>query len=261
MLKPFGNYISGNTLLHRLDPRAKLICTAMIFSSVLVIGMWIGLIPVAVLIIIIWLITQHSITQIAKDVVSLSFLYIVTIVLHSMLTPGDPLFKLAFGFKISAQGLEKGIFFSFKIICLAVLAGFILRTTHQAEWAKAVEGLLPRKGVFGRFAFTLGLTFRFFPMILGEANRIRQAQIGRGLESDGGLIKRIKNLVPVVLPMLSATFRKADIITFNLQARGFRIEAARSCYKPLRLTFEDIAAGILTAATVILSFFLLSNSG
>lgn len=150
MLTPFGNYISGNTLPHRLDPRVKLVCTAMIFSAVLIIGKWIGLIPIAGLVLVLCLISEQKFALFVRDAISLSPLYIITVALHSVLTPGNPLFKLAMGITVSVEGVEKGVFFSSKIACLAVLAGLILRTTHQAEWAKAVEGLLPEKGTLDR---------------------------------------------------------------------------------------------------------------
>ncbi|MBT7789692.1 MAG: energy-coupling factor transporter transmembrane protein EcfT [Calditrichaeota bacterium] len=257
MVTPFGNYISGKTLPHRLDPRVKLVCTAMIFSAVLIIGKWIGLIPIAGISLVFCLISEQTLAQFVRDAISLSFLYIVTVALHSVLTPGDPLFSIAMGISVTVEGLEKGVFFAFKIVCLAILAGLILRTTHQAEWAKAIEDLLPERGKLGRFAVMFGLTIRFFPMILEEANRIRLAQIGRGLESGGNLIKRVRNLIPVTLPLLAASFRKADIISYNMQARGFRIDASRSRHKQTKFTSEDIITGLIVIATIILSFYLL----
>ncbi len=248
-------------MLHSIDPRVKLVSLAMILSAVLIIGEWIGMIPIAILISIMWIISRSSLSQLIRDVFSLSVLYIITILLHSFLTPGEALFDFLFGIPITVEGVQKGLFFSAKIACLAVIVGLVLRATHQSEWAKAVEALLPGKGVFSRFAIMLGLTVRFFPMILEEANRIRLAQIGRGLGQGGNLFKRVKNLIPVLLPLLSASLRKADSITYNMRSRGFVVDEDRSYHNPLILKITDVFYGLLTAVTILLSFFLLLISG
>jgi len=260
IVTPFANYDSGNSVLHRLDPRVKLVGVTVGFSAALLAGQWDGLIPIMGLALITNIAGKSSLHRVGCDIISLWIFYVITLALHSFLSKGEPLIHLPLGIMITTQGIERGIFFSIKIMLLATLAGPVMRSTHPAEWGIAVEGLAPDSGRWNRslkrFALTLGLAVSFLPMLLNEADRIRMAQISRGLEPGGGLIRRIKNLLPLVMPLVASSLHKTDLITMAMQSRGFQLDKQRSNYRPLRLHFIDLIA--ITIVALIVAYYLLT---
>ncbi len=242
-----------------LDPRVKLVGAVIIVSAGLLVGRWSGLAALLTVVVVAALAARASGREVARDVWFLRYLYAITIVLHCLLGAGEPILRLPFGIEITYQGFMLGCFFSAKIALLAVLIGLLMRTTHPAGWTAAVEAM---SGLGGRLAasarrlsLTAGLAVRFLPMFFTEAERIRWAQIGRGLEVTGGPIKRARSLMPLMLPLVASSLDRVDQVTVAMQSRGFRLDAPRTRYRPLKLHWQDaVAVGVvvLTTALVII---------
>lgn len=256
---PFGNYQSGDSILHRLDPRIKIIGVSVLVSFALVVCDWIRLLPFGLVTLLANAGARTNARILLRDIRSLTLFYVMTVVLHSILTPGEPLIELLPGFTVTIDGLFRGLFFSVKIALLAALFGPLMRTTHPAEWARAVEGLVPGSEKMGRIlrrlSIILGLAMRFLPTLVREAERIRWAQVGRGLQLGGGMIRRAKSLVPLIMPLLVESIRKAEQVSLAMQARGFRIDAPRSDYKPLKMKAIDVGASLVVIGSISPVFF------
>jgi energy-coupling factor transport system permease protein len=235
---PFGNYIFGTTPVHRLDPRVKMLAVATLLPAILLVGHWRGLLPVAVVTLAAILAARISPRALAGDVWSLRLFYLITILAHALFDrSGHILIRLPYNIHITDIGLNRGALFTVKIIILTLFAGVLHRTTHPADWERAMESLLPSRSRLGRLigrpALTFGLALRMLPLLLNEAFRIRLAQIGRGLEFQGSLIKRVRSLEPLVGPLLSASLHRADSLTAAMHSRGYRLDAPRSSYHKL----------------------------
>lgn len=251
---PFGNYQSGAALLHRLDPRTKIIGISVLVSFALIASDWIRLLPLGLVTVLAVICSGTNTRTLLRDIRSLTLFYILTVVLHSFLTPGEPLIKLPLGLTITLDGISKGFFFSVKIVLLATLFGPLMRTTHPAEWGRAIDGIFTGSTligrVFRRLSIILGLAMRFLPTLVREAERIRWAQVGRGLQLNGNIIHRVKSLIPLIMPLLAESIRKAEQVTLAMQARGFNLDAPRSDYKPLKMKAIDIAASLVVIGSV-----------
>ena len=253
---PFARFIPGGSPLHLIDPRVKLAGAAVVITSGLLAGRWTGLFAIAMAVVATALAARASWRDAARDVWALRYLYVVTIVLHSILSRGEPLLRLPAGVVISGEGILRGCFFSVKIALLAVLIGLLLRTTHPASLVAALESLPVlggKSGAPGRLALTLGLAVRFLPTIFTEAERIRWAQIGRGLDVTGGPVRRARSLAPLLLPLVASSLDRVDTITTAMQARGYRLDAPRTRYRPLKLQIRDGAAGLVIVLAVVLA--------
>ncbi len=256
---PLGSYQPGDSVMHRLDPRTKIIGVCFLVSFALIAGDWIKLVPVGLVAMLANLAAGTDPRIVFRDIRSLTLFYVMTMILHSVFTTGEPLIVLPFGVMITMEGIYRGLFFCVKIVLLAALFGPMMRTTHPAEWARAVEGFIPgsvKMGrVFRRLSITLGLAMRFLPTLVHEAERIRWAQIGRGLKLGGGLVNRIKSLLPLITPLLAESIRKAEQVTLAMQARGFRIDAPRMRYKPLKLKMIDFTAALVILGSLSPFFY------
>ncbi len=249
---PFGRYVPGESSIHRLDPRVKLLGMVVLVITTLLTEDWIALVAVAVTVLIMTICARMSVRELWRDIWMMRLLYIVTIVLHSVLTPGEALVRLPFELAITLNGIWRGLFFSIKIGMLTTFMGMLMRTTHPASWMQLLNLSIGRRGFLGRMiapaALTMGISIRFLPLILEEAERIRWAQLSRGLDIEGGLIRKVRSLKPLLIPMISASFSRVDLITTAMQSRGFRLGQTRTIYRRSRLGPNDAAA----LATVIL---------
>ena len=252
---PFARYIPGTTKLHGLNPGVKLLCLIIMLSTVLLARTWMDFTPIICIAALAVLIAEISSRMIIRDLWGFRLLYLVTFVLHCMLTSGEALIDLPLGIKITSEGIERGIFFSTKIALLAALLGPVMRTTHQSEWSNILDVTSSRNKILRRllapFSFTLGVAVRFLPLILHETERIRSAQVSRGFSYRGGLIKRVRSMRELMIPLFTATLDRVENITQAMQARGFRLGAQRTIYRPKRIGFMDLTALLLTATAAL----------
>jgi len=240
----FGTFVQGRSTLHSLDPRTKLLGGAAVMLGAVLTQSWLGLIAPGMVALGAVIAADYRTKELLRDVWSLRFFYLLTILLHLLFDrQGEPLGRVL-NLTVTTGGLNAGFFFSAKIALLALLAGVVNRTTHPAAWSKGIESLLPSRGKVGRWlgrpGLTFGLALRMLPTMLGEAARIRTAQKARGLDlTKGGAVGRVRNLLPLLAPLLTATFRRADLMSDAMQARGFILDQPRSSYRPLRFAAAD----------------------
>ena len=249
---PFGQFLSSDTFLHRVDPRIKLIGMIVLMTAAVITNRWIGLGILMVVAMSANYVARVPLREIVRNWWVLRYFFVITLLLHSIFGIGDSLLQLPFGLAITEDGVVRGIFFVVKITVLASLIGPVMRTTHPALWGVAIERMMPKRRHLQHFALTLGLAVRFLPMLLMEAQRIRSAQIGRGLKTTGGLIQRVRSMVPLLAPLVMASFQRADNITAAMQARGYRLDHIRSQYRPLKLNPRDaVATTFVVIATAV----------
>ena len=248
----FGTFVQGRSPLHSLDPRTKLLGGAAVMVGAVLTQSWLGLIAPGMVALGAVIAADYRAKELARDVWSLRFFYLLTVLLHLLFDrEGDVLGKV-WNLTVTTGGLNAGLFFSVKIALLALIAGVVNRTTHPAAWSKGVEGLLP-----GRLGLILGLALRMLPTMLAEAVRIRTAQRARGLDlSKGGMVARVRNLLPLLAPLLTATFRRADLMSDAMQARGFMLDQRRGSYRPLRFVPADWVALIVCFAAGVVGVAL-----
>jgi energy-coupling factor transport system permease protein len=254
---PFNRVRPGDSFVHRLSPGVKLVWSAFYVLSMVWISRWHELALVAGLTLPALILARAGLSDAFKDVWSLRFFYLITLALHLLLDAGHPLILLPLGLSVSALGLDRGLFFSAKIALIATMMGVVLRTTHPSEWVEALELSSRGQGRLSRavrgFALTLGLAIRFLPLILAEAERIRWAQVSRGLQIQGGLVKRVKTLIPLLVPLMAAALDRANGITAAMLSRGFDLDAPRTRYQAAKFTWRDATALVGAAAIIAIS--------
>ncbi len=255
---PIGAFQPGSSHLHRIDPRAKISVFAAMLIGIVLTNTWNGLLLTAIISVAAALSTEKA-ARIGRDVSGFRFFYFFTIFMHLIFDRGgNTLFQ--FGkFEVTTFGIIAGIFFSLKIALIAMLGGLFSRTTHPADLSKSLGIMLPSRGpiarLLGRPGIVVGLALRMLPTILAEAERIRTAQLARGLKlTEGGLIKRTKNLLPLIGPLLTATLKRGDAIHAAMSARGFVLDRDRTTFLELRMKFSDwsiLAGGIVVSIIAV----------
>lgn len=253
----FGKYSPGNTLLHTLDLRIKLIGVCILVSTALVADSWLDLGAIAIMVLVTVCTARMPARELIKDFWALRLLYLVTVLLHSVLSSGQMLLQLPFGLTVTVQGIERGFFFASKIALLTAFVGPFMRTTHLSSFLRLFNPGGGRikilRRIFTPLTLTFGIAIRFLPLILEEVERIRWSQVSRGLNFRGGIIRKAKTLTPLLTPLLSASFDRVDVITTAMQSRGFSLSRERTNYNRVRLGAKDYLTLLLVIVVAIIT--------
>ena len=244
-----GQFFPGQSILHRLDPRTKIIS---LFALMILIFAAQGRAAyLALTIFIAGLIFLSKVPPliVLKSVKPLSWIIFFTLMIHFVSHDGEVLAKI-YVFKITTEGIIYGAKISLRLILLILLASLLSFTTSPLKLTDATEKLLsPLKkiGVNSReLAMMMTIAIRFVPVLLEETEKIIKAQKSRGLDFDGSLIKRLRSFVPILVPLFLSSFRRADDLAMAMEARCYRGGEGRTHMKELRLTTLDaIASGFV----------------
>lgn len=254
-----GQYYPGHSFLHRLDPRAKILCTMVFICSIFFAQSLLsyGIITAFVLFSI--AISQLPLSMIWNSIKPLWIIILFTMAVHMMTTPGTALWDFGW-LRITEEGIHQGILMTSRLIFLIVFSSLLTYTTSPIVLTDGIEHLLHpfrRIGVPAHeLAMMMTIALRFIPTLIEETDRIMKAQTARGASFSGGnLWQRAKSMIPLLVPLFISAFRRADELATAMEARCYRGGEGRSRLKELQYTFRDGLAGIgIALLTLILAY-------
>ena len=249
-----GQYFPGKSVLHRLDPRMKILLTVgyiiMLFSVSNPLGLCVG---------ILFLVFAYAISGIPPRMITKSLkpvipIIIFTTVLNMFFVKGDPLFDWWI-FHISRQGLLTAVVMTIRIICLIAGTSLLTYTTSPITLTDGLERLMkPLKKVHfpvQELSMMMTIALRFIPTLIEETDKIMNAQKARGADLEsGGIMQRAKALVPILIPLFVSAFRRADELALAMECRCYRGDVGRTRMKQLHYSWQDGVAAALTAACI-----------
>ncbi|MEG0741500.1 MAG: energy-coupling factor transporter transmembrane component T [Clostridia bacterium] len=255
-----GQYLPGNTVIHRLDPRMKIILTILYISIIFCVTspVW-YLLPLAYVMLAARL-AGLSGGQLLKSIKPLRFLLILTFVLNLFFSSGVTVW-LQWGFlKITQEGLFTAIHFSMRLIFLVVGTSLLTLTTSPIALSDGIEMLLkPLKVVHfpsHELAMMMTIALRFIPTLIEEADKIMKAQMARGADFESGnLFKRAKAMIPLLVPLFVSAFRRAGDLAMAMEARCYHGGEGRTRLRVLRFTPADGYALALSTAVLLATIF------
>lgn len=252
-----GQYFPGNSVIHKMDARMKIVLTLLIIVSLFLCRNLLSLAFVLVGIIAVIMLSRISFKTIFKSIKSLAVLIIITSVLNLFYGTGDPLVE--FGrFAITENGIYKAVFMAVRIIALLIVGSMLTYTTTPTDLTDAIERLLKPltylKIDVHSFAMTMTIALRFIPTLVEEIDKIMSAQKSRGTDMESGnLINRAKALIPVLIPLFISSFRRAGELANAMECRCYRGGEGRTKMKTVKLCARDYVA----LAAVIIFFALI----
>ena len=254
-----GQYYPADSILHRLDPRVKLLGTLVYIISLFVFRSWgylLGMVFLAVLIIL----SKVPFSFMVRGLKAIVILLIFTMLLNMLLTPGTVIWQWKF-IKITVEGLKMAGKMGIRLIFLILGASLMTLTTTPNKLTDGLErSFRPLKAVHvpvHEIAMMMSIALRFIPILLEETDKIMKAQTARGADFEsGGLIRRVKAMVPLLVPLFISAFRRANDLAMAMEARCYHGGEGRTQMKPLHYERRDyIAYGILAvylAAAIVL---------
>lgn len=245
-----GQFVAGNSLLHRLDPRTKIFIMILYIALVfLVEHMVLFLVPFFYLIAAL-LLSRIPVSYIFKSLKPLRFLIIFMFVLNLFFTKGERIiFDLGF-WALTWEAVLQSIFLTIRIVLLVSGASMLTLTTSPLLLTDGIERLLSPLKVF-RFpahelAMMMTIALRFIPTLMEESDKIQKAQMARGADFESGnLIQRVKSMVPILIPLFVSSFRKADELAIAMESRCYHGGDGRTRMRQLRFSYNDLVAVVI----------------
>jgi energy-coupling factor transport system permease protein len=245
----FGRYIPTGSVVHRLDARTKLISALALLSANVsgqspapLAGMFLLVFAVAGL-------ARLRLTLVLSNLRPMAWLLVLTVLLNAGLTPGRGVWG-----PFTEEGVRQGLFLALRLAGLVLTASLLTLTTSPLDLADGMERLLrPAKRVgvpAHELAMTTTIALRFVPTLADEAERLRRAQVSRGADIEGGLLRRVRGLTSLLVPLFLSAFRRADRLAVAMEARCYRGEEGRTHYAQAGFKGIDAVAAAAVALAV-----------
>ncbi|WHX25434.1 energy-coupling factor transporter transmembrane protein EcfT [Virgibacillus halodenitrificans] len=258
-----GQYVPGNSLIHRLDPRTK-ITVIFFFVFIVFFANNVASYSILTLFAITCIVTSKvPIRFIAKGLTPVWFLIIFTFILHLIVTKeGTVLFEI-FSFKIYSGGVIQGFAISMRFFLLILVTSLLTLTTTPIEITDAIEEMLhPLKKLkfpVHELALMMSISLRFIPTLMQETEKISKAQASRGVDFRTGPIKeRIKAIVPLLIPLFISAFKRAEELAMAMEARGYQGGEGRTKLRELKIEKRDMLIFVLFVFVVAGLFYFRS---
>lgn len=251
----------GESFIHKLDPRTKILISFLFIISLFIVDKFVGYIFVMIFLALVVYIAKISPRYLYKGLKPVFLLIVLTAVLNIfMLKDGRLIFHIGF-IKIYESGIRTALFMAIRLILLIMGTSVLTLTTSPIELTDGIERLLKPIGkeIAHELAMMMTIALRFIPTLIDETDKIMKAQKARGADFEtGGLVQKAKNLIPLLVPLFISSFRRADELAMAMEARCYRGGAGRTRMKVLKFTYKDFIAfgvfAILFAGTLIVRF-------
>ena len=251
-----GQYYPAKSILHRLDPRVKLVSTLLYLISLFLFKSIPGYIVATVFLITVIQMSRVPISFIVKGLKPIIMLLLITVLFNLFLTrDGDVLFH-AWIFTITEGGIRTAVYMAIRLIYLIIGSSLMTFTTTPNELTDGIESLLhPLNKIrvpVHEVAMMMSIALRFIPILLEETDKIMKAQIARGADlENGNIIQRAKNMIPILVPLFVSAFRRANDLAMAMEARCYHGGDGRTKMKPLVYRGRDYLAYTVTILYMI----------
>lgn len=250
-----GQFFPGDSIIHKIDPRVKIILIIAYIVFLFVAGNFFSLFFMTLVVIGIVFLTRIPIKLYFKGLKSIIFILIFTSVLNIFYGSGEPIWQMGF-LKITWSGISNAIFVSIRIIALILISCVLTYTTSPTDLTDAIERLLKPLTIFHikvhEIAMMMSIALRFVPTLLEETDKIMSAQKSRGADMDSGnILQKLKAMIPVLVPLFVSAFNRAYELAVAMECRCYRGGAGRTRMKVLHISSKDITAFIISAFVLI----------
>ncbi len=250
-----GQYFPGNSVIHRMDPRMKLILTIVYIVGVFMVGNLPGYLLALGFLYLVVRISGIRFKYLLKGLRPLRFIIVFTFVLNVLFVQGEtPIFTLGF-FTLTREALHNAVFFALRLVFLVMGTSVLTLTTSPMQLTDGLERLMRPLQKFHfpahELAMMMTIALRFIPTLLEETDKIQKAQMARGADFEtGNLINRAKAMIPLLVPLFVSAFRRANDLAMAMEARCYRGGDHRTRLRELQYTRLDLYAALATAAYV-----------
>ena len=244
-----GQYYPGNSFIHRLDPRVKILATVFYIVALFVVADFIGFAVAFIELAVIIAVSRVPLRFILRGLKPVFLILAFTFLINMFMVKGEPLVTLGF-LTITREGLRTAVFMAVRLILLIIGASLLTLATKPISLTDGMEALLSPFKRFGlpahELAMMMTIALRFIPTLLEETDKIMKAQQARGADFESGnLIRRAKALIPILVPLFISAFRIAQDLAMAMEARCYGGNIQRTRMNGMKLKSRDIAGSLI----------------
>ena len=252
-----GQYFPGNSILHRLDPRTKILLTAMYIVALFLARQLVGYGIMMVVLASAIAVSKVKLKTIFRGLKPIMIIIIITAFLNLFWTPGQTIWKWGF-LNLTVEGIWSAIFMVLRISMLILCTFLLTYTTSPILLTDGLENLMgPLKKIHvpvHELSMMMSIALRFIPTLIEETDKIMSAQKARGADFDtGGLMDKAKALIPLLVPLFISAFRRADELAVAMECRCYHGGEGRTRLRQLKYRRADVAflvCGLAVCVTV-----------
>ena len=249
-----GQYYPVDSVIHRLDPRTKLAGTLLFIVALFCANNVAGYAIITVFLAAVIKLSNVPFKFIVRGLRAVLVLLLISVLFNLFLTSGTVIWQFKF-LKITEEGLRLSVFMALRLIYLVIGSSVMTLTTTPNQLTDGMEQGLRGFAKFHvpvhEIAMMMSIALRFIPILVEETDRIMKAQTARGADFEsGGLMQRIKNMIPLLVPLFVAAFRRATDLAMAMEARCYRGGVGRTKMKPLHYNGRDRIAYLILFAFV-----------
>lgn len=242
-----GQFLPANSVVHKLDPRVKILLTIAFIVLVFVCNNFASLLLYAVAVILVMLLTKIKITMYLKSIKALIPIIIFTSILNAIYVKTGAVLFTVWKLTVTVDGVERAVFMSARILLMILCSSALTYTTTPNDLTDAIERLLsPLKYVgLGNtvhiMAMMMTIALRFIPLLIEETDKIMNAQKARGADMESGsILKRVKAMIPILIPLFLSAIRRATDLAEAMECRCYNGGVGRQRLKQMKIKTNDI---------------------
>ena len=255
-----GQYFPGNSIIHRLDARIKLVLVVAVIVLIFMMNTLIGNLVVFAFLVATVILSRVNVKFVLRGLKPLWFIIILTFILNTFFYSGGTELWSWWIFRVSQEGLMSAIRLAVRLIFLITATTMLTLTTSPIALTDGIESLLkPLKALkfpVHELAMMMTIAMRFIPTLIEETDKIMKAQTARGAEFDSGSIfKRAAGMVPLLVPLFVSAFRRADELAFAMESRCYHGGEGRTRMKIMHMRLRDWVAMAVVAGLIVFAAF------
>ena len=254
-----GQYYPSNSVVHHTDPRVKLAGTMFYITALFFVNNFLGYAVAALFVLFVVKMAKVPVLFLMRGLRALLFIMTFMVVFNLLMTPGENvLFAVGF-IRVTTEGIVMAAQMGIRLILLVAGSSILTLTTSPIQLTDGIEALLkplkPLKVPAHDIAMMMTIALQFIPTLAEEMDKIMKAQKARGAELDtGGLLKRAKSLLPILVPLFVSAFKRAEELATAMEARCYQGDVGRTRMKIMRFAGRDVVATGAVAAFGVLLF-------
>lgn len=260
-----GRYIPGDSPIHHLDPRTKLLITMAFILIVFLANTWAAYGILLAFTGFVLYLSKIDLDFFLKGIRPMIWLILFTVVFQMLFSQGGAVYFQWGPIAITSEGIMNGIFIFIRLVLIIIFSTLLTLTTAPMELTDGLEYLLRPSKRIGfpahEIALMLSIALRYVPTLMDEATKIMNAQRARGVDfSEGKFVERVQAFIPVLVPLFVSSFNRADEMANAMEARGYNGGEGRTKFRQLEFSMLDLWAWVLvilvTLVLVALRFFV-----
>ncbi|MBR0469313.1 MAG: energy-coupling factor transporter transmembrane protein EcfT [Mogibacterium sp.] len=244
-----GQYYPGDSWIHRLDARTKIIATLLYIIELFIVNNFWGFLTAAAALLAVIAVSRVPLKFILRGLTAVFLIILFTFVLNVFMVDGRILWQWKF-LKITYEGLMRAFFMAVRLVLLIIGSSIMTLTTKPIELTDGLEKLFKPFSKIGlpshEIALMMTIALRFIPTLMEETDKIIKAQQARGADFESGnILQRAKSLIPILVPLFVSSFRIAQDLALAMEARCYRGGSGRTRMNEIRFKRGDALAAVL----------------